>query len=86
MIRSESDSLAAHTKRWAHLEIKMVLNLENNLLSKHVPCLLCPDSLLELEESCKTKRFGAKVISNKGMDLTVAVGFQIKRFIAAGKV
>ena len=52
----------------------------------HVRCLLCPDNLQELEESCTTNTFGAKVISNQGMDLTVADAKQFLRFIAAGKV
>ena len=48
----------------------MNLNLGNNLLIGHVRSLLCPDNLLELEESCLAKRFGAKVTSNQRMDLT----------------
>ena len=42
----------------------------------HVRCLLCPDNLLELGESCNTKRFGAKMIPNQGIDLTVADAIQ----------
>ena len=46
----------------------------------------CPDNLLELGESCSAQRFGAKMIPNKGMDLTVADAKQFWRFIAAGNV
>ena len=64
----------------------MILDFGNNLLSEHVRCLLCPDNLLWSKKTCSTMRFCAKVFSNQGMDLTVAVAQQIKRFIAAGKV
>ena len=48
----------------------MNLNLGINLLNGHVRSLLCPDNLLEFEESCLAKMFGAKVTSNQGMEPT----------------
>ena len=48
----------------------MNLNFGINLLSGDVRCLLCPDNLLEFEESCLAEMFGAKVTSNQGMEPT----------------
>ena len=58
----------------------MVLNFGTTCAEKHVRCLLCPDNLRELGESCSTNMFGAKVISNQGMDLTVADAIQFFAF------
>ena len=60
---------AGHTRRW-NILINDDFENENNLLNEHVRCLLCPDNLQELEEYCSMKRFGAKMVSNQGMDPT----------------